>query len=446
MKTRVYLAIMIALLLIASCEVAETETGDSAVTEMKSSVVEPESATEVVKVEPVKEKPVVEPVEEKPVVEVSEVEPVKEIVAVEPKEPAVEPETVAEPVEDKVVVTVNGVKFMQSQVDEKLTKQVEAQISRMQASGREVPAEQMAKMRESMKKRFEQRIISMLIDEQLIKEKLAAKNIVISDDEVEAKITEISEQRKVSPEELLAGAAKQGISEADAKEQIRMTLGVEAVIQAELGDEAKVTDEDAKKQYDENTQRFSTPEQVRASHILIKTEGKDEAGKAAAKAKIEDILKQAREGADFAELAITHTEDLNSKKTGGEYTFPRGKMVPEFDKTAFSMEVDQISDPIETRFGYHIIKLHEKIAAKTTSFEEAKEGIKKNLANRKKGEFWRTFQQTLKDEATIEYAEGKEPPARPTRPTGPGAAPGRPARPPRPPKPPVPPTPTESNK
>jgi len=444
METRGCVAIIVALLLIAGCEVAET--GDSAVTEMKSSVVEPESATEVIKVEPVKEKPVVEPVKVEPVKEKPEVEPAKEVVAVEPKEPAVEPEAVEELAKDKVVVTVNGVKFMQSQVDEKLNKQVEAQMSRMQAGGRKVPPEQIVKMRENMKKRFERRIISRLIDEQLIKEKLAAKSIVISDDEVEAKIAEIAEQRKVSREELLAGAAKQGISEADAKEQIRMTLGVEAVIKAELGDEANVTDEDAKKQYDENTQRFSTPEQVRASHILIKTEGKDEAGKAAAKAKIEDILKQAREGADFAELATAHSEDPGAKNTGGEYTFPRGKMVPKFEETAFSMEVGQISDPVETRYGYHIIKLHEKITARTTSFEEAKEGIKKNLANRKKSEFWRTFQQALKDEAKIEYAEGKEPPARPTRPTGPRAAPAKPARPPKPPKPPVPPTPAESNK
>ncbi len=448
MKTGVYLAIMVTLLLIASCEVAETETGDSAVTEMKSSVVEQESAAEVVKVEPVSEKPVVEtvkaePVKEKPVVKPPEVKPVKEVVSVEPKAPAVEPEAVAEPVEDKMVVTVNGVKFMQSQVDEKLNKQVEAQMSKMQASGQAVPAEQMAKMRESMKKRFEQRIISMLINEQLIKEKLAAKNIVISDDKVEEKIMEIAERQKVSRDELLAGAAKQGVSEADAQEQIRQRLGLDKLIEAELGDEANVTDEDAKKQYDENTQRFSTPEQVRASHILIKTEGKDEAGKAAAKAKIEDILKQVKEGGGFAELAKEHSECPSSSKGGDLNFFSKEKMVPPFSEAAFSMGIGDISDVVETKFGYHIIKVIDKQEAKRTSFEEAKEGIKNNLANRKKGEFFRKFQQVLMDEATIEYAEGKEPPARPTRPR---AAPARPTKPPKPPKPPVPPKPTEGNK
>jgi len=436
METRVCVAIITALLLIAGCEVAETETGDSAVTEMKSSVVEQESAAEVVKAEPVREKPVVEtvkaePVQEKPVVETPEVEPVKEVVAVEPKDPAVEPEAVAEPVEDKMVVTVNGVKFMQSHVDEKLNKQVEAQMSKMQASGQAVPAEQMAKMRESMKKRFEQRIISMLINEQLIKEKLAAKNIVISDDKVEEKIMEIAERQKVSRDELLAGAARQGVSEADAQEQIRQRLGLEKLIEAELGDEANVTDEDAKKQYDENTQRFNTPEQVRASHILIKTEGKDEAGKAVAKAKIDDILKRVKEGGDFAELAKEHSECPSSSRGGDLNFFTKEKMVPPFSEAAFSMGIGDISDVVETKFGYHIIKVTDKQEAKRTSFEEAKAGIKQNLANRKKGEFFRKFQQVLMDEATIEYAEGKEP---------------RSTRPPKPPKPPVPPKPMEGNK
>ena len=446
METRVCAAIIAVLLLIGGCRTVETETGGSTVAEMKSSVAQPESTAEVVEVEPVKEAPVVEtvkvePVKEEPVVEAPEVEPVEEVVAVEPKEPAVEPEAVAKPAEDKMVVTVNGIEIMQSQVDEKLNSQIEARISRMQAGGKEVPTEQMAKTRENMKKRFEQRIISMLIDEQLIDEKLAAKSIVISDEEVEAKIAEIAAQQNVSRDELLAGAARQGINEADAQEQIRRRLGLEKLIEAELGDEAIITDEAAKKHYDENTERFSTPEQVRASHILIKS-GMAEGGKAAAKAKIEDILKQAREGADFAELAKTYTEDRGSKKTGGEYTFPRGRMVPEFEEMAFSMEVGQISDPVETKFGYHIIKLHEKIPPKTTSFEEARERIKENLLNRKKSEFFRTFQQTLKDEATIEYAEGKEPPARPTRPT---AAPAKPTTPPRPPKPPAEPKPMEDN-
>jgi len=461
MKTGVYLAIMVTLLLIASCEVAETETGDSAVTEMKSSVVEQERAAEVVKVEPVREKPVVEtvkaePVKEKPVVKPPEVKPVKEVVSVEPKEPAVEPEAVAEPVEDKMVVTVNGVKFMQSQVDEKLNKQVEAQMSRMQASGQEVPAEQIAKMRESMKKRFEQRIISMLINEQLIKEKLAAKNIVISDDKVEERIMEIAERQKVSRDELLAGAARQGLSEADAKEQIRQRLGLDKLIEAELGDEANVTDEDAKKQYDENTQLFSTPEQVRASHILAGGRGITDEERPKMKVKIEEVAEKLKAGGDFEDLAREHS-DCPSSGDGGDLKvfFDKtgliiggrgGRMDAKFAEAAFALEIGQVSDIVETPFGYHIIKATERKKAKTVSFEEAKEGIKQNLANRKKGEFFKKFQQVLMDEATIEYAEGKEPPARPTRPTAPKAAPARSTRPPKPPKPPVPPKPTEGNK
>lgn len=118
-------------------------------------------------------------------------------------------------------------------------------------------------------------------------------------------------------------------------------------------------------------------DQVRARHILIKTV--DDAGAAldadaiaAAKAKIEDLLARARAGEDFATLATENTEDPGSVETGGEYTFSRGQMVAEFEDTAFGLEVGQISDVVETQYGYHIIKLEEKIASTQEQIDQAK--------------------------------------------------------------------------
>src|SRR5581483_4572378 len=102
----------------------------------------------------------------------------------------------------------------------------------------------------------------------------------------------------------------------------------------------------------------TAPEQVRASHILLKTDGKDDA---AVKAKAMDIAKQAKAGADFAELAKKYSEDDSNAKNGGDLDyFARGRMVPEFDQAVFAMTPGQISDPIKTQFGYHIIKLVDK--------------------------------------------------------------------------------------
>ena len=116
---------------------------------------------------------------------------------------------------------------------------------------------------------------------------------------------------------------------------------------------------DIERAYNNNIDQYSTPEQVRASHILLKTEGKDDA---AVKAKAEDILKQAKSGADFAELAKKHSEDEASAKNGGDLDyFGKGKMVPEFDQAVFAMQPGQISDqPVKTQYGYHIIKVVDK--------------------------------------------------------------------------------------
>src|SRR5919197_2438587 len=130
--------------------------------------------------------------------------------------------------------------------------------------------------------------------------------------------------------------------------------------------------------YNNNMEQYTTPEQVRASHILLKTEGKDDA---AVKAKAEEILKQARAGADFAELAKKNSEDEGSAKNGGDLDyFQRGRMVPEFDQVAFSLQPGQISDPVKTQYGYHIIKLVDKKPATTKTLAEVRQQLSDQLA------------------------------------------------------------------
>jgi peptidyl-prolyl cis-trans isomerase D len=130
--------------------------------------------------------------------------------------------------------------------------------------------------------------------------------------------------------------------------------------------------------YNNNIDQYTTPEQVRASHILLKTEGKDDA---AVKAKAEEILKQARAGADFAELAKKYSEDEASAKQGGDLDyFGKGRMVPEFDQVVFSMEPGKISDPVKTQYGYHIIKLVDKKPSTTRTLQEVRQQIADQLA------------------------------------------------------------------
>ncbi|MSO30550.1 MAG: hypothetical protein EXQ48_06330 [Acidobacteria bacterium] len=146
---------------------------------------------------------------------------------------------------------------------------------------------------------------------------------------------------------------------------------------------AKITvpTSDIERAYNDSIAQYSTPEQVRASHILLKTEGKDDA---AVKAKAEDVLKQARSGADFAGLAKKYSEDDANAKNGGDLDyFGRGRMVPQFDAVAFGMEAGQISDLVKTQYGYHIIKLTDKKPGTTQELATVRDQIKDQLASQR---------------------------------------------------------------
>ena len=136
---------------------------------------------------------------------------------------------------------------------------------------------------------------------------------------------------------------------------------------------------DVDRAYNSNIEQYTTPEQIRASHILLKTEGKDDA---AVKAKAEELDKQAKAGADFAELARKNSEDEGSAKNGGDLDFfGRGRMVPEFEQVAFSMQPGQVSDVVKSSLGYHIIKLTDKKPGSTRSLAELRPQLTEELAN-----------------------------------------------------------------
>ena len=336
------------------------------------------------------------------------------------------------PAQDKVFVTINGVEIMQSEIDKQVDKMIGSRADSM-------PPEQLAQM----KPMAQQRVANMMVDKQLFTEKIKAKKIEVSKEQIDMKIEEIAGQRNKTSADFLKELAANGINASDVKAEIGIMLGVEKLIDSEAPAEVTVTDEDAKKYYDGNSRRFSQSEQVRASHILIKTEGLDEAGKAAAKTKIEGLLKQAKEGADFAELAKANSGCPSGAGGGDLNFFERGRMVPEFDKAAFELKENEISGIVETKFGYHIIKQTGKKDAKTTSFEEAKAGILEEMTRRKKSEFGKKYLEQLKAAAKIVWSTEAEKIMQAAPPMGrrPGMPGGRPGK-PRVPSPKAPPKPT----
>jgi peptidyl-prolyl cis-trans isomerase D len=127
---------------------------------------------------------------------------------------------------------------------------------------------------------------------------------------------------------------------------------------ADLASTIKVSKEDVERNYNAQLGKYTTPEQIRASHILLTTEGKDDA---AVRAQAEQVLKEAKSGADFAALAKKYSQDESNAQQGGDLDyFTRGRMVPAFETAAFALAPGEMSDLVKTEFGYHIIKVTDR--------------------------------------------------------------------------------------
>ncbi|MBA2354019.1 MAG: peptidyl-prolyl cis-trans isomerase [Luteitalea sp.] len=138
-----------------------------------------------------------------------------------------------------------------------------------------------------------------------------------------------------------------------------------------------VPEQDIQRAYKLSLDQYSQPEQVRASHILLNTEGKDEA---AVRARADALLSQIKGGAEFATLAKANSQDTVSATRGGDLDFfARGRMVPEFDAVAFALPVGQVSDLVKTQYGFHIIKVTDKKAAEVQPLDAVRPQITEQL-------------------------------------------------------------------
>lgn len=213
-------------------------------------------------------------------------------------------------------------------------------------------------------------------------------NIKVPNDEIE-KVLEQFKNRHGSKEKFLKEFSNLGTTVEMFKKEIYRNVLVSKLIEQEVYDKIKISKQQALDFYDKNENYFKNPEMVHAAHILTKVspEMKDE-DKKAAKKKIEDALKKARAGEDFAELAKKYSEGPSAPRGGDLKYIVRGQMVQKFEDALFKLKVGEISSIVETQFGYHIIKAIDKKEAKgKRPFDEVKamifDFLKKSEAEKK---------------------------------------------------------------
>jgi peptidyl-prolyl cis-trans isomerase C len=305
-----------------------------------------------------------------------------------------------------VAVTINGFNIMEAEIEE----MIKPQLTRLaeQASNKS-PA-----LIEQYKTLLRQQALETIIARRLLDEQVKGTNITVTDQEVIDQINELISAQKppLSLEDFKKKMEEYGQSFDEIKEQVRRGLVYQKFMESQWAGKVNVTEEDANDYFSKNKRHY---EQVRASHILIKPDISDpntdpNQAKAAAKAELQDLLKQIKNGADFAELAKAHS-DCPSAANGGDLDFfTRGIMEPPFEKAAFEMKVGQISDIVETTRGYHIIKVTDR----KDSFEQFKDEIIKTLTRKRETDFTKKYVESLKAKANIVYPPGKGP-----TPTGP---------------------------
>lgn len=173
-----------------------------------------------------------------------------------------------------------------------------------------------------------------------------------------------------------------------------MTL-VSMILKKEIEEKSVVGDDEVKAFYDQNSDKFRVGTQIKASHILVNTE--EEA---------KDLHDKITKGEDFAKLAKAHSKDPGSAQKGGDLGyFGQGKMVPEFERAAIILKPGEVSSPVRTRFGYHIIKLHDIKKGELASFEQTKEPLRKQLLTEKRKKMFDAFVENLKGESEVTINE-----------------------------------------
>jgi len=256
---------------------------------------------------------------------------------------------------------------------------------------------------------LEREVLKRLVNIELLK--LRATDEDRQKGEVEADKRMAQLQERAGSEEAMARQLKAVDLTID---RLRAKLVEEAtaemVLQREMN--IQISDEEVQKFYDENPARFEKPEMVRAAHILLATRDPatrtelTDAEKAAKRRKMEGLLERARRGDDFAILVRDNSEDIRSKDNDGEYTFPRGQMVPEFEAAAFALAPGQVSDIVTTTFGYHIIKVYEKIPASVVPLDDEVRGqVRDALRAQRLAQEMDAHMKTLAEAAHVEVLD-----------------------------------------
>ena len=248
------------------------------------------------------------------------------------------------------------------------------------------------------------RILDTMIDEKLVDNELKELKVTIGDKEVDAAIDEVKKSYNLNDEQLQQAVAREGYTVAEYREQMRKQIGRYKLISEKVRKNVKVSDADVQTEYDRMTRAEGEDYEVHVRHILIAVpRNASQAQVEQARTKAAAVAVEAREpGVDFAELAKKRSEGSSSSDGGDLGFFKRGTMVPEFERVAFSLKTGEVSDPVRTQFGWHVLKLEEIRKLGMKPLAEVRPEIEERLRRAQADRLTSQYMETLRNAAVVE--------------------------------------------
>jgi parvulin-like peptidyl-prolyl isomerase len=289
------------------------------------------------------------------------------------------------------VARVNGQLIGQAEFE----KVIESNIARFEAQNQQPFDEQ-------YRSQLERQVLDGLITRTVLEQEAEEAGVTVTDERLQETLGEFMSQ---FPNESAYQMAleQEGFTEDEFITELRRQITIEELIRREVYDNITVSDEKMRSFYEENPQYFEQSDQVTARHIILTTQGiTDEDELSSKRTELEEIRREIINGADFGEVARERSEGPSAPDGGELGTFARGQMVPEFEEAAFALEPGEISEVVETQFGYHIIQVTDKVAARTETFEEARENIRTFLMEQEQNVAVQHYLTDLRQDSEIE--------------------------------------------
>lgn len=297
----------------------------------------------------------------------------------------------------RYAASVNGVGILLTDFDTAVTRTQQQYAM----AGQQLSPADMGQLR--------QQILDQMVAEELIYQKAIAQEMTVASQQVDSQMQQIRSQFQ-SDAAWEDALAQGGTTEEDLRAEVERSLLIQMLISQQVSAPPEITPEEIATFYDENPAFFEQPEQVAARHILISTENltTDEEIEDA-RNRAQSIRDQLIEGADFAALAREKSEGPSAGQGGNLGTFGRGQMVAPFEEAAFALAPGEISQVVQTQFGFHVIQVTERVDGGQVPLDDVRGQVEQYLIQEKQAEILNAYVDELSESADVQvYVEGLE--------------------------------------